>query len=140
MNIFRGLCSHFYNVAQDFVANLEEAAILHDALEGARLKLSAHRESNQTTLVLEDANVVPSQDGCLVGAHELVGPKHVQPRGRPSTTRLGAKRDKTSKKAALKRNNGRNGVEEITRTEQVTSQHTTSFTSLLNSFHNPQQK
>ncbi|MED6119369.1 hypothetical protein PIB30_011172 [Stylosanthes scabra] len=110
MSVVRALCSHFYNVAQDFVANLEEAVILHDALEGARLKLSAHRESNQTTLVLEDANDEHSQDGCPVGAHELVGPKRVPTRGRPSTTRLGAKRNKTFKKAALKRKNGRNGV------------------------------
>ncbi|MED6127208.1 hypothetical protein PIB30_085854 [Stylosanthes scabra] len=84
MNIFRGLCSHFYNVAQDFVSNLEEAAILHDAMEGARPKLKAHKESNQL--------IFP------VGVHDLLGPQRVPTRGRPSTTRLGAKRDRAIKK------------------------------------------
>ncbi|MED6139858.1 hypothetical protein PIB30_087891 [Stylosanthes scabra] len=131
MNIFRGLCSHFYNVAQDFVSNLEEAAILHDAMEGARPKLKAHKESNQLILVSEDAPVVPSEDECPVGVDDLLEPQRVPTRGRPSTTRLGAKRDRAIKKAVLKRNNGSKCVADITSTEQLTS---------LNLFPKPQQK
>ncbi|XP_016172701.1 protein FAR1-RELATED SEQUENCE 5-like [Arachis ipaensis] len=45
MTIFRELCSDFYNVAQDFVATPEVAAILRDAMDSARQKLKEHKES-----------------------------------------------------------------------------------------------
>ncbi|XP_072087155.1 protein FAR1-RELATED SEQUENCE 1-like [Arachis hypogaea] len=45
MTIFRQLCSDFYNVAQDFVATPEVAAILRDAMDNARQKLKEHKES-----------------------------------------------------------------------------------------------
>ncbi|XP_016163445.1 protein FAR1-RELATED SEQUENCE 5-like [Arachis ipaensis] len=38
-NLFRRLCSHFYNVAQDFVTCEEEAAMLHSGLDQLRSKL-----------------------------------------------------------------------------------------------------
>ncbi|XP_072066934.1 protein FAR1-RELATED SEQUENCE 5-like [Arachis hypogaea] len=45
MTIFRQLCSDFYNVAQDFVATPDVAAILRDAMDSARQKLKEHKES-----------------------------------------------------------------------------------------------
>ncbi|XP_057723658.1 protein FAR1-RELATED SEQUENCE 1-like [Arachis stenosperma] len=44
MPIFRQLCSDFYNIAQDFVATPEVAAILRDAMDSAREKLREHKE------------------------------------------------------------------------------------------------
>ncbi|RYR53731.1 hypothetical protein Ahy_A06g028955 [Arachis hypogaea] len=42
-NFFRGLCTHFYNVAQEFVNGDDEAAILHAVLDNARAKLVDYR-------------------------------------------------------------------------------------------------
>ncbi|RYR14708.1 hypothetical protein Ahy_B04g071382 [Arachis hypogaea] len=42
-NLFRQLCSHFYNVAQDFVTCEEEAAMLHSSLDQLRSKLLDYR-------------------------------------------------------------------------------------------------
>ncbi|MED6189405.1 hypothetical protein PIB30_095701 [Stylosanthes scabra] len=42
-NLFRGLRSHFYNVAQDFLCNKEEALILHSSMDNARIKLGEYR-------------------------------------------------------------------------------------------------
>ncbi|XP_015955918.1 protein FAR1-RELATED SEQUENCE 6-like [Arachis duranensis] len=42
-NIFRGLCAHFYNVAQEFVDCDDEADMLHAALDDARAKLVDYR-------------------------------------------------------------------------------------------------
>ncbi|XP_016167622.1 protein FAR1-RELATED SEQUENCE 5-like [Arachis ipaensis] len=38
-NLFRGLCSHFFNVAQNFMTCEEEAAMLHSGLDELRAKL-----------------------------------------------------------------------------------------------------
>ncbi|KAL4292677.1 hypothetical protein AHAS_Ahas18G0052000 [Arachis hypogaea] len=43
MNIFRGLCVDFYNVAQDFVHDKEEADILRSAFASAKVALTEHR-------------------------------------------------------------------------------------------------
>ncbi|RYQ89150.1 hypothetical protein Ahy_B09g095953 isoform A [Arachis hypogaea] len=40
---FKGLCAHFYNIAQEFVNDDDETALLHAALEETRAKLSEHR-------------------------------------------------------------------------------------------------
>ncbi|QHN78584.1 Protein FAR1-RELATED SEQUENCE [Arachis hypogaea] len=54
-NLFRHLCSEFYNVAQEFVACDEEAAILQAALWDAKSKLTDYRASMRsvTTLIFE---------------------------------------------------------------------------------------
>ncbi|RYR13103.1 hypothetical protein Ahy_B04g070268 isoform B [Arachis hypogaea] len=44
-NLFKHLCSEFYNVAQDFVACDEEAAILRAALSDAKSRLTDYRAS-----------------------------------------------------------------------------------------------
>ncbi|RYR73312.1 hypothetical protein Ahy_A02g007672 [Arachis hypogaea] len=47
--IFRKLCSHFYNIAQDFMAIPEVTAILRDAMNSAWYKLKEHKESECQT-------------------------------------------------------------------------------------------
>ncbi|XP_015932796.1 protein FAR1-RELATED SEQUENCE 6-like [Arachis duranensis] len=56
-NIFRGLCAHFYNVAQEFVDCDDEADMLHNVLEDARAKLVDYcgRMRNNTDNPVESA-------------------------------------------------------------------------------------
>ncbi|XP_015950052.1 protein FAR1-RELATED SEQUENCE 5-like [Arachis duranensis] len=72
-NLFRNLCSEFYNVAQEFVACEEEAAILRAVLLDAKSKLTDHRTLK------------------------------VKTKGRPKGKRLGAELDKSIKKSMEKR-------------------------------------
>ncbi|KAL4374615.1 hypothetical protein AHAS_Ahas05G0199500 [Arachis hypogaea] len=73
MNIFRGLCVDFYNVAQDFVHDKEEADILRSAFASAKVALSKHRA------------------------------KHSESMGRPSFKRLEADVDRKIKNGTKKR-------------------------------------
>ncbi|XLT83387.1 hypothetical protein HN873_005140 [Arachis hypogaea] len=72
-NLFRNLCSEFYNVAKEFVACEEEAAILRAVLLDAKSKLTDHRTLK------------------------------VKTKGRPKGKRLGAELDKSIKKSMEKR-------------------------------------
>ncbi|XP_015953799.1 protein FAR1-RELATED SEQUENCE 5-like [Arachis duranensis] len=47
-NAFKGLCAHFYNIAQEFVNDDDETALLHAALEEKRAKLSEHRAKKRS--------------------------------------------------------------------------------------------
>ncbi|RYR26679.1 hypothetical protein Ahy_B02g060962 [Arachis hypogaea] len=51
-NIFRELCAHFYNVAQEFTDCDDEADMLHNVLEDARAKLVDYRGKMRITLSL----------------------------------------------------------------------------------------
>ncbi|KAL4300758.1 hypothetical protein AHAS_Ahas17G0232900 [Arachis hypogaea] len=44
-NLFRGLCSHFFNVAQDFVTCEKEAVMLYSSLDELRAKLFDYRSN-----------------------------------------------------------------------------------------------
>ncbi|MED6200408.1 hypothetical protein PIB30_084774, partial [Stylosanthes scabra] len=44
-NIFRGLLSHFFNVAQEFVSDIEEASIFHSSMDDSLIKLYDYRAS-----------------------------------------------------------------------------------------------
>ncbi|RYQ92034.1 hypothetical protein Ahy_B09g098131 [Arachis hypogaea] len=59
-NLFRHLCSEFYNVAQEFVACEEEAAILRAALWDAKAKLTDYRASMCSTTVAVTQNIMPT--------------------------------------------------------------------------------
>ncbi|MED6206464.1 hypothetical protein PIB30_026931 [Stylosanthes scabra] len=118
MNIFRGLCSHFFNVAQDFVTNLEEASILHDLIDSAPTKLEEYRESNRRIIAPTDVPNLVTHDECPIGVDELRGSRRVTTRGRPATTRLGASRDKSVKKVLRKRKNTSHILEEPDCTEE----------------------
>ncbi|RYQ98875.1 protein FAR1-RELATED SEQUENCE 5-like [Arachis ipaensis] len=48
---FRGLCTHFYNVAQETVGDDNEIALLHAAMEETRAKLAVHRAKKMSESV-----------------------------------------------------------------------------------------
>ncbi|XP_016192176.1 protein FAR1-RELATED SEQUENCE 6-like [Arachis ipaensis] len=58
-NLFRRLCSEFYNVAQEFVACDEEAAILWSALWDAKSKMTDYRASMRSTTFAATQNTIP---------------------------------------------------------------------------------
>ncbi|RYR11790.1 hypothetical protein Ahy_B04g069300 [Arachis hypogaea] len=45
---FRGLCAHFFNIAQEFVNDDDETALLYAALEETRAKLTEHRAKKRS--------------------------------------------------------------------------------------------
>ncbi|RYR56886.1 hypothetical protein Ahy_A05g022614 [Arachis hypogaea] len=94
MNIFRGLCVDFYNVAQDFVHDKEEADILRSAFTSAKVALSKHRAKHSESMRTSE---------CLDGLNVLQSPPHVVPRGRPSFKRLEADVDRKIKNGTKKR-------------------------------------
>ncbi|XLU26580.1 hypothetical protein S245_062646, partial [Arachis hypogaea] len=102
-NLFRHLCSEFYNVAQEFVACDEEAAILRAALWDAKSKLTDYRASMRSNTIAASQNTVPAQ--CTGGAivHDIQGPSRVKTKGRPKGKRLRAELDKSIKKSMQKR-------------------------------------
>ncbi|XP_015965822.1 protein FAR1-RELATED SEQUENCE 5-like [Arachis duranensis] len=161
MTIFRQLCSDFYNIAQDFVATPEVAAILRGAMDSAREKLREHKEFEHQAAHVPSAIYSHTHDECPVSMDELHGPRRVPTRGRPTSTRLGADLEKSIKKRARKNKNthnhnkGPNGNAQPSPTNVATSykdtrpacsemtdnlaMHSGSFISLLNSFHNAEQ-
>ncbi|XP_057760936.1 protein FAR1-RELATED SEQUENCE 5-like [Arachis stenosperma] len=58
-NLFRHLCSEFYNVSQEFVSCDEEAVILRAALCDAKSKLTDYRASMCSTTVAATQNTMP---------------------------------------------------------------------------------
>ncbi|RYR20541.1 hypothetical protein Ahy_B03g065712 [Arachis hypogaea] len=150
MTIFRELYSAFYNITKDFVATPEVAVILRDAIDSARNKLKEHNAINSHT-----------RDECPVSIDELQGLRHVPTRDRPTSTKLGADLEKSIKKRACKHKNthnhnkGPNGNTQPSPTNVASSykdtqwtcsettenlaMYSSSFTSLLNSFHNAEQ-
>ncbi|XP_016191811.1 protein FAR1-RELATED SEQUENCE 2-like [Arachis ipaensis] len=71
MTIFRKLCYDFYNVAQEFVATLEVAAILRDAMDSAWHKLKEHKESEHQATHVPTAINSHTHDECPVSMDEL---------------------------------------------------------------------
>ncbi|RYR26052.1 hypothetical protein Ahy_B02g060199 [Arachis hypogaea] len=103
-NLFRHLCSEFYNVAQEFVACDEEAAILRVALWDAKSKLIDYRASMRSNTAAASQNTVPTQSTGGAVVHDIQGPSRVKTKGRPKGKRLGAELDKSIKKSMQKRN------------------------------------
>nr|XP_025702825.1 protein FAR1-RELATED SEQUENCE 5-like [Arachis hypogaea] len=103
-NLFRHLCSEFYNVAQKFVACDEEAAILRAALSDAKSKLIDYRASMRSTTAATSQNTVPTQSTSGAIVHDIQGPSRVKTKGRPKGKRLGAELDKSIKKSMQKWN------------------------------------
>ncbi|XP_015965775.1 protein FAR1-RELATED SEQUENCE 5-like [Arachis duranensis] len=103
-NLFRHLCSEFYNVAQKFVACDEEAAILRAALSDAKSKLIDYRASMRSTTAATSQNTVPTQSTGGAIVHDIQGPSRVKTKGRPKGKRLGAELDKSIKKSMQKWN------------------------------------
>ncbi|KAL4305791.1 hypothetical protein AHAS_Ahas16G0113600 [Arachis hypogaea] len=87
---FRGLCAHFYNIAQDFVNNDEETALLHAALEETRAKLIAHRVKKRSETVADSHNNSGSISSNVADVMDIQAPSKVNTKGRPKSKRLGA--------------------------------------------------
>ncbi|RYQ89142.1 hypothetical protein Ahy_B09g095948 isoform E [Arachis hypogaea] len=94
---FRGLCAHFYNVAQEFVGDDEETALLHVALEETRAKLAAHRAKKRSESVAETQTNIGSQSSNDVSVDDIQGPSKVTTKGRPKSKRLGSALEKSIK-------------------------------------------
>ncbi|RYR73157.1 hypothetical protein Ahy_A02g007486 [Arachis hypogaea] len=113
MTIFRKLCSEFYNVAQDFVATPEVAAILRDAMGSARYKLKEHKESEHQAAYVPNAINSHTCDEFPVSMDELQSPRRVPTRDCSMSTRLGTDLEKSIKKRAHKYKNTHNHNKEI---------------------------
>ncbi|XP_052117209.1 uncharacterized protein LOC127747372 [Arachis duranensis] len=66
-NLFRGLCSHFFIVAQDFVTCDEEANMLNSALDNVRAMLIDYRDNLGSKSVASTQNSMAIQYECMVG-------------------------------------------------------------------------
>ncbi|RYR54478.1 hypothetical protein Ahy_A06g029765 [Arachis hypogaea] len=87
-NLFRRLCSHFYNVAQDFVTCEEEAAI--SKLLDCRANLVSRR-------VPTSQNITVTQGDPHLGESDIQGPSKVSTKGWPRMKRLGSELDASIK-------------------------------------------
>ncbi|XP_072066730.1 protein FAR1-RELATED SEQUENCE 6-like [Arachis hypogaea] len=101
---FKELCAHFYNIAQDFVNDDEETALLHVALEETRAKLTAYRAKKRSESVVDSHNNIGSQSSNVVGVMDIQAPSKVNTKGRPKSKRLGAALEKSFKKSARSKN------------------------------------
>ncbi|QHO43196.1 Protein FAR1-RELATED SEQUENCE [Arachis hypogaea] len=98
----RGLCSHFYNVAQELVGDDDETALLHVALEKTRAKLAAHRAKRYES-VSETQTNIGSQSSNDIGVDDIQGPSKVTIKGRPKSKRLGAALEKSFKNSTRRK-------------------------------------
>ncbi|RYR35321.1 hypothetical protein Ahy_A10g050482 [Arachis hypogaea] len=73
-NLFRRLCSHFYNVAQDFVTCEEEAAMLHSGLDQLRSKFLDYRANLVSRCVPSTQNSTVTQCHPHLGESDIQGP------------------------------------------------------------------
>ncbi|MED6124928.1 hypothetical protein PIB30_063668 [Stylosanthes scabra] len=95
--VYRGLCSHFFNVVQDFVRNIEDASILHSAMDDAQTTLHDHRAyKDQSSVPNRQSNKAPETQ-CSISVDRLLCLPQVSTKGRPTKRRLGAEFDKAIK-------------------------------------------
>ncbi|XP_057761147.1 protein FAR-RED ELONGATED HYPOCOTYL 3-like [Arachis stenosperma] len=95
--VFRRLCAHFYNVAQEFIVDDDETALLHVALEKTRARLDAHCAKKRSEGVSKTQTNIGSQSSNDVGVDDILGPTKVTTKGRPRSKRLGAALEKSFK-------------------------------------------
>ncbi|RYR72472.1 hypothetical protein Ahy_A02g006690 [Arachis hypogaea] len=136
-------------------------AILRDAMDSAWHKLKEHKESEHQATHVPSAINSHTRDECPVSMDELQGPRRVPTRGHPTSTRLWANLEKSSKNRARKHKNTHNHNKESNGNAQSSptnvassykdtqwtcsemtnnlATHFGSFISLLNSFHNAEQ-
>ncbi|RYR33987.1 hypothetical protein Ahy_A10g048691 [Arachis hypogaea] len=101
---FKGLCAHFYNVAQEFVYDDDEIALLHTALKETTAKLATHSDKKRFESVAETHTSIGSQSSNIVGVVDIKNPSKVTTKGRPKSKRLGVALEKSFKKYARKKN------------------------------------
>ncbi|RYR02483.1 hypothetical protein Ahy_B06g081269 [Arachis hypogaea] len=97
---FRGLCAHFYNVAQEFVGDDDETSLLHAALDETRTKLAAHRAKKRSETVSDAHASFGSQSSNDIGVDDIQGPSKVATKRRPKSKRLSAALEKSFKNSA----------------------------------------
>ncbi|XP_057745217.1 protein FAR1-RELATED SEQUENCE 1-like [Arachis stenosperma] len=98
-NIFRELCAHFYNVAQEFVDCDNEADMLHNVLEDARAKLEDYRGKMRNNTVATAHNSIIIGSSIVFGTEDIQALSKVTIKGRPKGTRLGYELDKSIRKS-----------------------------------------
>ncbi|RYR42696.1 hypothetical protein Ahy_A08g039147 [Arachis hypogaea] len=98
------LCAHFYNVAQEFVDDDDETALLHAALEETRVKLASHRAKKRSESMAETHTSIGLQSSNVVGVVDTQGPSKVTTKGWPKSKRLGAALEKFFRKSARRKN------------------------------------
>ncbi|KAL4286693.1 hypothetical protein AHAS_Ahas19G0111700 [Arachis hypogaea] len=103
-NAFRGLCAHFYNIAQEFVNDDDETTLLYTALEETRAKLSKHHAKKNSESVAETHTSIGSQNSNVVDVVDIQGPSLVTTKGRPKSKRLGAALEKSFRKPGRRKN------------------------------------
>ncbi|RYR04981.1 hypothetical protein Ahy_B06g084796 [Arachis hypogaea] len=145
-NIFRGLCAHFYNVAQELVDCDDETDMLHNILEDARAKLVDYCGRMRNNTVLTAHNSIATDPSTIFGTEDIQAPSKVTTKGRPKGKRLGYELDKSIKKSMQRKRkslcNVYNRVESTANqdseasTQQIASQGLGGFMLLLNSFDN----
>ncbi|KAL4337328.1 hypothetical protein AHAS_Ahas12G0099200 [Arachis hypogaea] len=144
-NLFRGLCAHFYNVAQEFVNGDDEAAMLHAALDDARAKLVDYRTKMQNKVVADAHTSIAIEISSVVATGDIQGPSKVTTKGQPKGKRLGYEMEKSIKKSMQRKwkSSGQdNRVESYENIDldaparQIGPQGVGGFMSLLNSFSN----
>ncbi|KAL4359329.1 hypothetical protein AHAS_Ahas08G0066500 [Arachis hypogaea] len=101
---FTALCAHFYNVAQEFVDDDDETALLHAALEETRVKLASHRAKKRSESMAETHTSIGLQSSNVVGVVDTQGPSKVTTKGWPKSKRLGAALEKFFRKSARRKN------------------------------------
>ncbi|KAL4381271.1 hypothetical protein AHAS_Ahas04G0116800 [Arachis hypogaea] len=72
-NIFKGLCVHFYNIAQKFVDCDNEANILHAALDDVRTKLVDYHARMRNKIVTNAHNSIAIETSSVVGTEDIQG-------------------------------------------------------------------
>ncbi|RYR69437.1 hypothetical protein Ahy_A03g015987 [Arachis hypogaea] len=104
-SLFRRLCTHFFNVAQEFVTCEEEAAMLHLGLDELRAKLVDYRANlGSRSVPNTDNNMVTQSDPACV-AIEILGPSKVATKGRPRLKRRGSELDTSIKRSMRRKKN-----------------------------------
>ncbi|XP_025662062.1 protein FAR1-RELATED SEQUENCE 5-like [Arachis hypogaea] len=101
---FKGLCAHFYNIAQEFVNDDDETALLHAALEEIRAKLSKHRAKKRSESVAENHTSIGSQHSNVLGVVDIQAPPLVTTKGWPKSKRLGSTLEKSLNKSSRRKN------------------------------------
>ncbi|RYQ84990.1 hypothetical protein Ahy_B10g104490 [Arachis hypogaea] len=142
-NAFKSLCAHFYNIAQEFVNDDDETALLHAALEGTRAKLSKHCAKKMSESVAENHTSIGSEHSNVLGVVDIQGPSLVTTKGRSKSKRLRSTLEKSFNKSSRRKNNNvspvvRSNTYQDTNTRDLIArtvpEQVGSFMSLLSSF------
>ncbi|KAL4357563.1 hypothetical protein AHAS_Ahas09G0199200 [Arachis hypogaea] len=110
---FKGLCAHFYNIAQEFVNDDDETALLHAALEETRAKLSEHRAKKRSVSVAENHKSIGSQHLNVLGVVDIQAPPLVTTKGQPKSKRLRATFEKSLNKSSRRKNKNASRVQSL---------------------------